>query len=959
MFLRPLLISIVPLLLLPGARADNYSVTNTNDEGPGSLRQAITDANARTGADAISFNIPATDPGCDFDRHVCTITPGSVFPFVSDPATIDGYTQPGARPNTLAIGNDAVLLIKLLGSSAPDGIGTLIIAGGNSTVRGIVFDRYHGTNGGTNRLELRTKGGNKVEGCFIAGVGHTNDTGLVIFDSANNTIGGTTLGARNVISGNGTGIRLQGASPGTTIQGNYIGTIREGTQVAGNGNSTGIQIGPTTGMGASNTIIGGTTAAARNVISGNRVFGILLFDSATTGVLIQGNYIGPNAAGTAPILPPGLSNASGVVLLDTNNVTIGGTGAGAGNVISGNTGIGIDLYGKCDNNVIQGNLIGTDATGVAKMRNRLGISIGRGGGACSNNTIGGTMPGARNIISGNGFFNFGPGISFEMNPATAGNLIQGNYIGTDINGTAALGNAGAGIEIFGSQPTDGVNTIGGTNAAARNIISGNTGNGILCGGNKISIQGNYIGTDVNGTGNLGNGLSGIEISARDNNNIGGTDAGEGNVIAFNGLVDPRFGDGVRVVSSGSGLGNRILGNAIFSNVRLGIDLVGGSEASGVTANDPFDGDTGPNGLQNYPVLTSVTNTGGIVNIAGTLNSAASTTFRLEFFRNEVVDPTGFGEGQVFLGSMDVLTDTNGNATFTANFPSVTAAQRVSATATDPGGNTSEFSAAIGQLLNISTRLRVQTGDNVLIGGFIISGTDPKKVMVRGIGPSLSGSVQDFLPDPLLELHDAVSTLATNDDWKTRPDGSSQQAEIEATTIPPTNDLESALVRTLPADNAAYTAILRGKNNTTGIGVLELYDLDATVDSKLANISTRGLVETGNNVLIGGFIPGNGVTKVIIRAIGPTLVDAGVPDPLQDPTLELVNASGTSLATNDNWKTRPDGSSQQAEIEATTIPPNDDRESALVANLAPGNYTAVVRGKNNTIGIAVVEVYNLQ
>jgi hypothetical protein len=264
-----------------------------------------------------------------------------------------------------------------------------------------------------------------------------------------------------------------------------------------------------------------------------------------------------------------------------------------------------------------------------------------------------------------------------------------------------------------------------------------------------------------------------------------------------------------------------------------------------------------------------------------------------------------------------------------------------------------------QLLNIATRLRVQTGDNVLIGGFIITGTDPKKVMVRGIGPSLASFFPDFLADPTLELYQGNTLLATNDNWKTKPDGSSQQAEIEATTIPPTNDLESALLRTLPAGSAGYTAIVRGKNNTTGMGVVETYDLDTTVNSKLANISTRGLVETGNNVLIGGLIPGNGGTKVIVRAIGPSLTNAGVTNPLQDPTLELHDGNGGTIRSNDNWKIREDGSSQQAEIEATTIPPTNDLESALVANLQPGNYTAVVRGKNNTIGIAVVEVYNIQ
>jgi hypothetical protein len=328
--------------------------------------------------------------------------------------------------------------------------------------------------------------------------------------------------------------------------------------------------------------------------------------------------------------------------------------------------------------------------------------------------------------------------------------------------------------------------------------------------------------------------------------------------------------------------------------------------------------------------------------------------RLEFFGNDKVDVQGYGEGKYFLGFANVTTNGSGDATFDVTLPAVTGAAHVTATATDLLGNTSEFSAAIGQLLNISTRLRVQTGDNVLIGGFIITGTDPKKVIVRGIGPSLgSFGIQDPLADPILELHDSSSTLVTNDDWKLRSDGSSQQAEIVATTLAPTNDLESALLRTLPAGNAGYTAVLRGKNNGTGIGVVEAYDLDQAANSKLANISTRGLVESGNNVLIGGFIAGNGLTKVIVRAIGPTLANFGIANPLLDPTLEVFNNNGVSIAINDDWQT-----SQKTEIEATGLPPNDTRESAIVATLTPGNYTAVVRGKNGATGIAVVEAYNI-
>jgi hypothetical protein len=248
--------------------------------------------------------------------------------------------------------------------------------------------------------------------------------------------------------------------------------------------------------------------------------------------------------------------------------------------------------------------------------------------------------------------------------------------------------------------------------------------------------------------------------------------------------------------------------------------------------------------------------------------------------------------------------------------------------------------------NISTRLRVESGDNVLIGGFIVTGTQRKTILLRAIAPSLP--VTGALANPLLELHNGTgATIFTNDNWK-----ATQRSEIEATTIPPTNDLESAIVASLPASNSRYTAIVRGVNGGTGVALVEAYDLDRSADSKLANISTRGLVQTGENVMIGGFIVLDGNQKVIVRAIGPSLPVAGA---LQDPTLELHNSNGAVLQSNDNWKI----GGQQAEIIATTVPPTNDRESAVVRTLAPGNYTAVVRGVNNTIGVALVEVFALQ
>jgi hypothetical protein len=242
---------------------------------------------------------------------------------------------------------------------------------------------------------------------------------------------------------------------------------------------------------------------------------------------------------------------------------------------------------------------------------------------------------------------------------------------------------------------------------------------------------------------------------------------------------------------------------------------------------------------------------------------------------------------------------------------------------------------------------VETADNVLIGGFIITGTQPKRVIVRAIGPSLSSLFTGVLADPILELRDSSGALIrSNDNWRT-----DQEAEIIATTIPPSNDLESAIVAILPANNSAYTAIVRGVNDGTGIGVVEVYDLDRTVNSKLANISTRGLVQTGDNVMIGGLIVlGQNPVRVIVRAIGPSLP---VPGALADPTLELRDGNGALLASNDNWR-----SDQEAEIIATTIPPSNDLESAIVRNLAPGNYTAIVRGAGDTTGVAAVEAYNL-
>ncbi len=335
------------------------------------------------------------------------------------------------------------------------------------------------------------------------------------------------------------------------------------------------------------------------------------------------------------------------------------------------TSYGIEVGGTGHHKIV-GNFVGLDLTGTVKQGNFTGISI-----FSADNIVGGTTAADRNVVSGN---DFNSGVAIGGQSAT-GNLIQGNYIGTDVTGTIAIGN-GVGVYVIQACSN---NTIGGPTPGARNLISGNTSSGITIAtfGNKV--QGNYIGTNADGTGDLGN-TYGVDIVDGHHNAIGGTNAGEGNVIAFNAVY------GVRVAKGPNH--NAILSNSIFSNSGMGIDLGG----DGVTANDQLDVDTGAqtaNDNQNYPVISSALPNGSNTDISGSLNSLANTQFRLEFFSSAAADPTGFGEGKTYLGSLNVTTNGNGdvsNFTFTVPTASI-AGQFISATATDPNNNTSEFSQA--------------------------------------------------------------------------------------------------------------------------------------------------------------------------------------------------------------------------------------------------------------------------
>jgi titin len=534
-------------------------VTNTLDSGAGSLRQAITDANNHAGADTIEFSIDTTtDPGCTGSPKVCTIKPASALPQITSPVDINGYsfTQAGAAANTLAVGDNAQLRIEVDASDL----------GGNT-----VFDLYGGGGGAS---------GSTVRGLIIS---HINGIGICIscaygIDTAN-----------------------------VAVKGNFLGTDRTGTATSAGGT-------PIAANTSSGAMIGGPDPGDRNVIASSN--DAINFNTSSNGI-IQGNYIGVNAVGTAA-----LSAFYGVHLVQgSNGNQIGGSAPGAANVFGGHIAGAIRMDGS--DNVVQGNFIGTDATGTVGLGNGYGIGVS----GTTGNKIGGTAAGEGNLISGNG----GDGIIVVDAPT--GVVIQGNRIGTDVSGKLPIPNAGCGIDIDGAgfNPNG---TIGGDTAAAANLIAFNVTNGV----------------------------------------------------------------GFTVANTGWA----ILGNSIHSNGSLGISLNGRCNdlSSSPLPNDDGDPDTGSNNRQNYPIITTVTISDGgtMAHLSGTLNSLAATAFHLEFFANAGCDNSNpgsggshYGEGKVFLGTVDVATTGNDASFGVLDFAVPKDRHVITATATDPGHNTSEFS----------------------------------------------------------------------------------------------------------------------------------------------------------------------------------------------------------------------------------------------------------------------------
>jgi|GEM_PF-1146349 len=556
---------------------------------------------------------------------------------------------------------------------------------------------------------------------------------------------------------------------------------------------------------------------------------------------------------------------------------------------------------------IEGNFIGLEPDGVTLRGNDFGIYTYGG----NVNVIGGSNPAQRNIISGNGTGFYSMGLQ----------TVLGNYFGTDASG---LGQ-GYGNQVAINSGTD---IIGTAETGGGNVITGN-GIGVYAAGNT-TIQGNLIGPRVDGNPSAGNGI-GI-LAEGSGITIGGVDSGEGNVIAFN-LT------GTSVYDQSS-----ILSNLFYDNASMDIDLGG----DGQTPNDFGDRDSGANNLQNFPVITSIGRNPGETIVSGGLNSVGATTFTLQFFANDGASVPG----QRLLGIRTVTTNTAGDASFQFVFSTETSPNEfITATATDPNGNTSEFFPRNGlvELANISTRGYAGTGDDILIGGFVLnSGLAGRTFLIRALGPSLS--VNGALLDPQIDLRASDGSLVWhNDNWR-----DSQEQEIMATGAAPADDHEAAMI--VPLQEQSYTVQVSGTNGGSGIATVEIYALgNASTDAKqFRNISTRGKVGVGDNVLIGGtIVQGSAAQRVIVRAIGPDLAATGVPDSLADPVLELRDAEGALLASNDNWR-----SNQEQEIIATGLAPQDDRDSAILATLVPTSYTAIVRGKNDAVGIALVEIYKL-
>jgi hypothetical protein len=766
--------------------ASKITVGTTADGGPGSLRQAILDANASGQGTAIVFGVSGTGAP--------VIRPGSPLPNITVPVTIDGTTQ---QPAGFAV---------LDGGSAGVGANGLVLIGGNSLVKGMVISDFQGVVNAQGALQggfgvaLNGSGNCAIESCFIgtdSGGEAAQSNGLGILISSNsNTIGGTAQGAGNLISGNsfrGIGI---GSSVNNVITGNFIGTDRLG-QVALPNVGEGVFL-----NGSNNNAVGG------NVISGNKNLGVEVINGAA-GNMITGNFIGTDRTSNQAI-----GNVNfGVGILGCPNNAVGGTTPQQRNIISGNIpgnvgSGGVEIGGTgATGNLVQGNFIGTNSAGNTAVPNvSFGVFVGS-----SNNTVGGAVAGSGNLISATSATTDGVSLNvgIEGGGTFGGNQVMGNFIGTDITGTMALGSTQFGLAIDGSPN----NTVGGTQPGTGNLVSGHTFDGVVLAGAASTgnlVEGNFIGTDPTGKLCVPNKLYGLIVTTAPGNTV------SGNLVSCNGqggigigsLFLGRFGDSSTLVKGnfigvdstlGAPLGNtgdgvfvendsvnnQVVGNLIAFNRAAGIRIPDDPSSPSITAKpavqiklsanqiysngglgidlgplgptpNPGNVQGGANNHQNFPVIATArvsaatrnpAPAAATITVAGTLSASANTTYGLEFFLGGTCDS---GQGHEFVGTVplelgagNVSTDGAGNASYSFTFPvpgsSTVANGFVNATATDPVGNTSEFSLCApvsGSIPAGPTISSVQgAGKNLLVmgqnfdsGAVILKNGDPQRTL---------------------------------------------------------------------------------------------------------------------------------------------------------------------------------------------------------------------------------------
>ena len=655
--------------LEPRRLLSTYTVTTAADAGAGSLRQAILDANAHAGADTIAFAIGS---------GAKTISPSSHLPGIGDNTILDATTQPGYAGKPL---------ITLNGSNAGPTSDGLKITGTGVTIRGFII-----TNFAVSGIFVFGAGSNTIAGNYIGTDGSAaagNHQHGIIVQSPNNTIGGLAARDRNVISANAnTGVFLYtAAAHNNTVIGNFIGADATGSLALGNARN-GVQI-----DGGHDNFIGGSVSGSRNIISANARDGVLIINAGANLHVVQGNYIGADVTGTRR-----LGNAWYGIEISRENNVIGGSTRGAGNVVSANGYGGIVMFlATAFGNRVQGNFIGTDVTGTKDLGNTgRGVEFTNG---AHDNRVGGELPSARNVISGNDKGGVGIYSGAKMN------LLQKNYIGTTADGSSALGNTGAGVMVTAAA---GANFIGGRRLG--NVIAANTAEGVCLTGGTAGciVQGNYIGTDVTGTKDLGNATDGI-FAASSQNQLGGRLSGTGNLIAANN------GDGIRINQShgnliarnivgqsatGAAMGNAKNGvllmytndspvreNTIANNGENGVRVLSGSRNTIILNSIYANAGEGISLSTNAagPTITSVKTIAGLTTIAGAATGVANTSLYLEFFCDG---------GKTMLGSTTATTDGSGRATFSLLCTQLATGTSVCGTVTAADGTTSEFSTSM-------------------------------------------------------------------------------------------------------------------------------------------------------------------------------------------------------------------------------------------------------------------------